>query len=154
MGHDGELLSDALNQRPSYENWGFGEPSDKYTGGRCVTMAPGVTVWSVDRCGQSHNKICMKQVGRQCPKGWIYHTGENGGKCYQYFISGGAHESWYTANNYCKAIGAKVSIQKFDRNLIIFCHVRLSGQFGDLNCPFKRTMQHSLCCNKSHRVPL
>ena len=109
MGHPGEIYSDAFNSAPSWENWAFGEPIGEYPGGSCGLLQEGATQWTTDRCGVNHNKVCMKAVGRQCPAGWVYHVGENGtGKCYQYFINGGAHETWYTARNYCQKIGARM----------------------------------------------
>lgn len=109
MGHPGLMYSDAFNSAPSWENWAFGEPTNEFTGASCAMMEENADKWTTDRCGVNHNKVCMKAVGRQCPSGWTYHTGENGrGKCYQYFVNGGAHESWYTARNYCQAIGARM----------------------------------------------
>ena len=63
----------------------------------------------------------MKQIGRQCPSGWIYHTGANGkGKCYQYFVNGNVHENWYSALNYCNKIGARMlTIKSKDEQKII-----------------------------------
>lgn len=109
IGHPGVMYSVSLNAEPSWENWAFGEPTTEYAGTACGFLAEATSnsVWSTDRCGVNHGKVCMKAVGRQCPSGWIYHTAENGsGKCYQYFVNGGAHESWYTARNYCGQIGA------------------------------------------------
>jgi len=109
VGHPGVMYSDALNSQPNWENWAFGEPSDTYAGAACGYLQDGSINWSTDRCGANHSKVCMKTVGRQCPSGWIYHTGENGaGKCYQYFVNGGAQQSWYTGKNYCDSIGAKM----------------------------------------------
>ena len=109
VGHPGVMYSDALNTEPNWENWAFGEPSDEYSGTSCAYLQDGISTWTTDRCGKNHGKVCMKAVGRQCPSGWVYHTGENGtGKCYQYFVNGGAQQSWYTGKNYCTSIGAKL----------------------------------------------
>ena len=106
----------STNAPPSYQNWAFGEPGrDDFVGSRCVTSGPvgETTAWAARRCAEKTreaypNRVCMKQVGKNCPTGWTFHgSGNGGGKCYRYFVAGGVHTSWYSQRDYCQSIGAR-----------------------------------------------
>jgi len=70
--------------------------------------------WFTRNCGKEirgtdyGKRVCMKQVGSQCPSGWIFHAAGNGhGKCYKYFVNGNAFQPWYEQRTYCQSIGAR-----------------------------------------------
>ena len=110
---DNTMTSYISQLEPQYQNWGYGEPSEEFIGGRCAAWRSSDKdtlddSWSAARCGNRNFVTCMKQQGNQCPSGWTYHQTENGGKCYLYIVNGAGATTWYTGRNYCKAIGAEM----------------------------------------------
>ena len=74
IGHGGEMQSLITGTSPYYQNWAFGEPKFSAPGATCSVLPKGSDEWVTDYCGKNHNRVCMKQVGRQCPSGWVYHS--------------------------------------------------------------------------------
>ena len=79
---ENKLVSHITQMEPNYQNWNYGEPSEKYKGARCAkwstseqdgksVLDPG---WGTVRCGELNRRVCMKRAGNQCPPGWTYHA--------------------------------------------------------------------------------
>ena len=68
---DNQLTSYITQMEPTYQNWNYGQPVDKYKGARCTVwrsndggengdgkLDPG---WSSTRCGDRFHRVCMKR---------------------------------------------------------------------------------------------
>jgi len=93
------------DDRPSYENWAYGEPEagqnkyDQQGGAACGAVNPGAEQvtgeWTADNCVQRKNYVCQKLTGNACPKDWTYLQSSKRGKCYKFVLNGRDHVPWY-----------------------------------------------------------